>query len=138
MRSLLLIFMAMLVGCGDAEVGQLPTEAPMLSPPNKLGTLSAQLSPQTVGPLDGRPYQYKVPSRHDKTRPTPLVVMLHGFSASGSVEELYLNISAIAESKTFLYAFPDGTQKIRLAWWFWNAMEWCCNFFKSASTTLPM
>ena len=130
MRSLLLIFMAMLVGCGDAEVGQLPTEAPMLSLPNKLGTLTAQLSPQTAGPLDGRPYRYKVPSRYDKTRPTPLVVMLHGFSASGSVEELYLNISAIAESKTFLYAFPDGTQN-PVGLRFWNAMEWCCNFFKS-------
>ena len=131
MRSLFVLCLALLLGCGSAEDSStVLLGAPLLALPHSDGQVTAALSPMTAGPLDGRPYQYKVPSRYDKTKPTPLVIMLHGFSASGSIEELYLNIGTLAEQKTFLYAFPDGTQN-PVGLRFWNAMEWCCNFFKS-------
>ncbi len=134
MRSLFVVGLALLFGCGSVEDPSVSmASAPIVSLPTGSGEglLKSELSPRTAGPLDGRPYQYKVPSRYDKSKPTPLVVMLHGFSASGSVEELYLNLGSLAEQKTFLYAFPDGTQN-PVGLRFWNAMEWCCNFFKSS------
>ena len=99
MRSMLLAGLALWLGCG-AAVDE--STLPLLELPPSQGVVSAELSPRTAGPLDGRPYKYKVPTRYDKTKPTPLLVMLHGFSASGSVEELYLNIGTLAEAKTSL------------------------------------
>lgn len=132
MRSLVFAcFLMYLAGCGEVLDRDIPANAPMtMFSQTDHSDVASQISPQTVGPLDGRSYQYKIPSRYDKNKPTPLLVMLHGFSASGSMEELYLNFGALAESKTFLYAFPNGTQN-PVGLRFWNAMEWCCNFFKS-------
>ncbi|HMU38097.1 MAG TPA: PHB depolymerase family esterase [Pseudomonadota bacterium] len=131
MRGLLLACLLAFVGCGNTESERVPENAPFAILPVQNSKNVAEFSPHTAGPLDGRPYQYRVPSRYDKTKPTPLLLMLHGFSASGNMEEIYLNFSALAESKTFLYAFPDGTQN-PVGLRFWNAMEWCCNFFKSS------
>jgi len=94
------------------------------------GLVRAAVTVRGVSPVDSRPYQYKVPSRYDRATPTPLLVMLHGFSASGPLEELYLHFGALADSKTFLYAYPDGL-KDPVGLRYWNAMEWCCDFFKS-------
>lgn len=94
------------------------------------GVANARFSPTTAGPLMSRPYKYKVPSRYDATKATPLVVMLHGLSASGELNELILHLAPLAESRTFLYAFPDGTQN-PLGIRFWNATDFCCNFFGS-------
>jgi polyhydroxybutyrate depolymerase len=94
------------------------------------GIANALISPETAGPITSRPYKYKVPSRYDATKPTPLVVMLHGFTASGELNELILHLAPLAETKTFLYAFPDGT-KNPLGMRFWNATDFCCNFFGS-------
>lgn len=106
------------------------THSRLAPSPSPAAQPAAALSPQGLSPLDGRPYQLKVPRGYDATKPTPLLVMLHGFSASGPLEELYLNFSALADKRTFLYAYPDGTQN-PLGLRFWNAMEWCCNFFGS-------
>ncbi len=83
-----------------------------------------------LGPVDTRPYQYKVPARYDRTKATPLVVMLHGFSANAASQELYFNFGALADSRTFLYAYPDGL-KNPLGLRYWNATEYCCDLFKS-------
>jgi polyhydroxybutyrate depolymerase len=100
-----------------------------------LDLAAADPSPVTAGlhgtsGIGSRTYQYKVPSHYDRATATPLLIMLHGFSASGSLEELYLHFGELAESKTFLYAYPDGL-KDPVGLRYWNAMEWCCDFFKS-------
>ena len=115
-----------LYGCGSDSAPEPGSDRAALDTPGS----AARLAYASVSPVDTRPYQYKVPSRYDRTKPTPLVVLLHGFSASGSLQELYFNFSALAESRNFLYAYPDGKQDpagLR----YWNAMEWCCDFFKS-------
>jgi polyhydroxybutyrate depolymerase len=94
------------------------------------GAEQAWFSSTEAGPLMSRPYKYKVPSRYDASKPTPLVVMLHGLSASGELNELILRLAPLSESRTFLYAFPDGT-KNPLGIRFWNATDFCCNFFGS-------
>ncbi len=57
----------------------------------------------------------------------PLVILLHGYTASGSLEELYLNITAESNKRGFLYAHPDGTTDSQ-GNQFWNATDACCNF----------
>lgn len=81
-----------------------------------------------TGPIGGsRPVTVHVPASYDCT-PMPLVVMLHGYTASGDLEESYLRITAQADARGFLYAHPDGTidgSNNR----FWNATDACCDLY---------
>ena len=100
----LLLTLSVAVGCGGAEVDQI---AQAEENPEATGT--AQIA--TAGsPVTSRPYKFKVPKGYDATKPTPLLVMLHGLSASGELEELILHFGPLAESRNFLYAYPDGTK----------------------------
>ena len=74
-----------------------------------------------------RPVSLYVPSGYQPGAPTPLLLLLHGFSASGAIEETYLGLQPLAEARTVLYAHPDGTKNADGAQ-FWNATDACCNF----------
>jgi polyhydroxybutyrate depolymerase len=76
-----------------------------------------------------RPTELYVPSGYTGT-PTPLVILLHGYSATGLEEELFLGLRSVAEAKTVLYAHPDGTTDPS-GNEFWNATDACCNFWDS-------
>jgi len=75
-----------------------------------------------------RPYNFHVPTNYDKTKTTPLVIMLHGYTASGAVEEAYFQLTATSDAQTFLYAYPDGTVDTA-GNRFWNADDACCDFY---------
>lgn len=102
--------------------GQLPSNSDLSGP--------APQNPETAKLIMSRPYKYKVPKDYDPKKPTPLVVMLHGLSASGELNELVLHLAPLADSRTFLYAYPDGT-KDSIGQRFWNATDGCCDFFGS-------
>ncbi|MFK7920253.1 MAG: PHB depolymerase family esterase [Ilumatobacter sp.] len=74
-----------------------------------------------------RPYDVFVPSAYDETTPTPLVLLLHGYTASGDIQEAYFQFEPLAESRGFLYVHPDGTVDPR-GEQFWNATDACCAF----------
>lgn len=131
-----------LPGCGELaaplEEHRMPLTAPIVDLPTKgeQSPAAGTLAQGTVylgdagGPLTSRPYKFKVPSRYDATKATPLLVMLHGFMASADLNELIVKLAPMAEAKTMLYATPDGTQN-PLGIRFWNATDFCCNFFGS-------
>ncbi len=75
--------------------------------------------------ITARPYKLKVPAGYDGT-PTPLLVMLHGYTSSAAAEESYLKFGSV--QKTFLYATPDGLKNPQ-GNRFWNADDACCNFY---------
>jgi polyhydroxybutyrate depolymerase len=83
--------------------------------------------------LAARPYEIHVPPSYDGTTATPLVVMLHGYGATGvSQESYYFRLTATSDAKGFLYAYPEGT--VGTVSWsagaqFWNATDACCDFF---------
>jgi polyhydroxybutyrate depolymerase len=84
-----------------------------------------------TGPIGGsRPLSVHVPPSYDPCHPAPLVVMLHGYAADGAVEELYLALTAQADARGLLYAYPDGTLDVG-GNRFWNATDACCNFYGS-------
>lgn len=84
-----------------------------------------------TGPLGGdRPAALFVPSDYDPATPWPLVMLLHGFTASGSVQDLYFQVSARVDELGFVFVLPDGTTDPDGAQ-FWNATPACCNFYGS-------
>ena len=95
--------------------------------------MEAASSAPVTGDYDPTPFggsrQVKlyVPSQYVASKPAPLVILLHGYSASGSLEDLYLGLRVVAEADTVLYAHPDGTVDSK-GNQFWNATDACCNF----------
>jgi len=81
-----------------------------------------------TSPMGGdRPVTPFIPESYNAANATPLVVMLHGFGASGGVQEtIIFQLKALAEEKTFIYIYPDGTVGAD-GRRFWNATDWCCD-----------
>lgn len=78
-----------------------------------------------------RPVTPYVPESYDPARPTPLIVMLHGYGANGAAQELVIfKLKALAEEKSFVYIYPDGTISPD-GKRFWNATDACCDFTNS-------
>lgn len=91
-------------------------------------TISFAASAQTVE--NGRgDLPLTVPASYDAANPTPLFVLLHGYTSSGAGQDSYMRFSALADAYGFIMVAPDGTvetagDKNR----FWNASAACCNF----------
>jgi polyhydroxybutyrate depolymerase len=84
--------------------------------------------PVPEGPVGGieRPVDVFVPGGAAADSPMPLLILLHGFTASGDAVEATFAMRAVAAERGFLYAAPDGTldgEGRR----FWNASAACCN-----------
>jgi len=80
-----------------------------------------------AAPDPTRPYKVFVPTTYTKGTAMPLVVLLHGYGASGDIQEAYFQVEPLAEAKGFLYAHLDGTKNQR-GDQFWNATDACCGF----------
>jgi polyhydroxybutyrate depolymerase len=79
-------------------------------------------------PIGGdRPVDVKVPGSYQQGTPAPLLILLHGYSVDGDVEELYLHLGPTADKYGFLYAHPSGTIDSQ-GNYFWNATDACCNY----------
>lgn len=75
-----------------------------------------------------RPVTLQVPDDYDPACPAPLLLVLHGYGASGELEANYLGLTALVEGRGVLLAAPDGTLDNRGSR-FWNAgISACCNF----------
>ncbi len=91
------------------------------------GTAAAQTIDAGRGPLP-----VHVPSSYDGETPAPLILLLHGYTASGAQQDAYFGLSELVDDYGFIMVAPDGTQESggnqsR----FWNASSACCNFFES-------
>lgn len=77
----------------------------------------------TIGPAE-RPARLVAPS--SVTGPAPLLVLLHGYSATAAVEDTYLGVTRAAASRGLYVLLPDGTVDAT-GKRFWNA-HGCCDF----------
>lgn len=60
----------------------------------------------------------------------PLVLALHGYGDSGPSLESYIHFQYLADSRGFIYTYPNATSNsARIS--FWNSGDACCNFFGS-------
>jgi polyhydroxybutyrate depolymerase len=74
-----------------------------------------------------RPVTLRVPAGYDPSHPAPLVILLHGYSASGYVQDVIFHISSVADRYGYFFAAPDGTVDSK-GFRFWNATDGCCDF----------
>lgn len=82
-------------------------------------------------PAADRPFEVFVPASYDGSAAVPLVVLLHGYTASGILQEAYFQLQPLAEERGFLYVHPDGTTDSR-GNQFWNATDACCDLGSTA------
>ena len=64
--------------------------------------------------VDGvrRTYDLHVPSSHDGSTPTPLVIALHPFASTGSGMARMTDFNTLADEKGFIVAYPDGRTRL--------------------------
>jgi polyhydroxybutyrate depolymerase len=104
---------------GDGDLGEADADLP------ESGNDDGRVTDDS-GPIGGdRPVDVHVPPGYTKGVPAPLVILLHGYSAAGGIEEGYLNLTELSDARGFLYAYPDGTVDA-LGYRFWNATDACC------------
>jgi polyhydroxybutyrate depolymerase len=80
--------------------------------------------------VGGRAFTLHVPDSYDPAKPAPLLLLLHGYTASGAVQETYLKLTPESDRRGFLYAYPDGLADARNNR-YWNATDACCDLFSS-------
>ena len=68
-----------------------------------------------------------VPAGYDPQDPAPLVMLLHGYGASGALQEAYMQFRSLQDQYGFLYLHPNGTTDAANNR-FWNATDACCDF----------
>lgn len=128
-----------LSACAEAE----NTPPPPPEDPNRLvPTAAERMTAQKL--VEARPYEMKVPSAApaplDPTMATgpiaateaekklwPLLVILHGYGATGVVQDLLFGMSAERDRLGYIIATPDGLHD-KTGKQFWNATDVCCDF----------
>jgi len=72
-----------------------------------------------------RPAQVQIPSDYTTTTRYPLLILLHGFGASGALQSGYLGLDMRVDSQQYVLVAPDGTENAN-GQKFWNATPACC------------
>ena len=99
----------------------LPVPAPPSGEAAQAGdTIDAGRGPLTV----------HVPASYDGSTPTPLVILLHGYTNTGQEVEDWMQFAGLVDQYEFLYLYPTGTSDF-LGNPFWNATDACCDLFGS-------
>lgn len=81
-------------------------------------------TPPTFG--GARPVSlFHVPEGYAPSQPAPLVVILHGYGASGTLQSMYLRLRDLADGEGFFLVAPDGTRD-ETNKRYWNATDVCC------------
>jgi len=92
-------------------------------------TSSDSPTPTTAAPPvtlpDDRRIDVHVPATYDPETPAPLLLLLHGYGASGEIQDSYLGLADVADDAGMLYVHPDGTEN-SIGKQFWNATDACC------------
>ena len=73
-----------------------------------------------------RPYDWDEPAGIDKSKPAPLIVLLHGFGITGWAQDAIFGFAQLADDRGVYVAHPDGTTD-SMGQKFWNATDACCD-----------
>lgn len=120
----LLALVVLAAACsGSSSRASTPTStAATTSTTNTRGPTAAQAALVAV-----RPFTVHEPPGVPAAAPKPLLILLHGYGASGAIQEAYLKLTPATDAHGMLFVHLDGTlngQNKR----FWNATDACCGF----------
>ncbi len=72
-----------------------------------------------------RPAQVYLPEAYDENGSHPLVMVLHGYSTTGELQDGYLAVSALQDNGDYVVLLPEGLVDAE-GNQFWNAHPACC------------
>lgn len=79
-------------------------------------------------PAGARPLaSLRVPRSYDPQKPSPLLLVLHGYGSTGAEHAAMFDLGDLPERERIVIAAPDGTLDSAGAR-FWNAVPSCCDF----------
>lgn len=95
---------------------------------NDSATESDAQVPVDLSPLGGdRPVTPILPDAYDSNAKHPLLIILHGYGASGALQRIYFRTDSVQDDLNMIVLAPDGTTNAT-AQKFWNASDYCCDF----------
>jgi len=104
------------VGGGDTGVDPTPD------------VLVADMGAVDLGPVGGdRPADVVVPADWSPDGNYPVLMLLHGYTASSRLQNVYFRTSALVDELQFVLVLPDGLVDDN-GQQFWNATDRCCDF----------
>ena len=120
------LLLLLLTGCSDSSNSTTapPVSEPLLSGCSDSGDCVSN-PPLEIG--GDRLATVHIPSNYDPNTRYPLLIILHGFGASGAVESLYLGFTQRVDAEQYVLITPDGTLNANGVR-FWNATPACCAF----------
>lgn len=98
------------------------------NPPSKLNGCADTNSCASNPPLEinqDRPATVSIPSDYNTNTQYPLVIVLHGFGASGAIQSIYFGLGARVDTHDYILIAPNGTVDSN-GRRFWNATPRCC------------
>jgi polyhydroxybutyrate depolymerase len=106
--------------CGDDGGGATP------APPDAMTVVDATVADARPSDLGGdRPVRMEGPAQLTPGKLYPLVLVLHGYAASGLLQSAYLQIAGLTSDPGILLLAPDGVVDSR-GNRAWNASPACC------------
>lgn len=118
-RSLLLGLVVLAAACSSSTAAG-DTTTTTASP---VTTTTAVVDPAVVFVGDERPARLVIPPAWESDgEQLPLVMLLHGYSATGELQDLYLGVSSTGSDLGYLTLTPNGTTDERGSQ-FWNATD---------------
>jgi polyhydroxybutyrate depolymerase len=95
---------------------------------NDAGAESDAQVPVDLSPLGGdRPVTPILPDAYDSNAKHPLLIILHGYGATGAVQRFYFKTDSVQDNLNMIVLAPDGTTNAS-SQKFWNASDFCCDF----------
>lgn len=88
---------------------------------------ASAFAPGLASARPAQDYAVHVPPAYVEGTPMPLVILLHGYGASGAIQEAYMQFQPLADEYGFLYLHPDGAVDAG-GNRYWNATDACCDF----------
>ena len=111
--------------CGGSSS---PAATPTSTAPATSTTTAAAGPTSTQAALvAARPFTVHEPPGVSAAAPKPLLILLHGYGASGAIQEAYFKLTPATDAHAMLYVHLDGTLNGE-GKRFWNATDACCGF----------
>lgn len=117
-----------LSGCTDSDNDFFPDATIPMDTVSKLDGCADTDTCVSNPPLtldEERPADVYIPSDYNTGTRYPLVILMHGYGATGLLQTLYFNLAPRVDTQQFILITPDGTLNATGAR-FWNATPACC------------